>query len=181
VVTPERIEKFRFTQPFREETLAFIVEDHRRSDFNSRKALKAQKSLRIAIPPLPYYVQKLRRSLPQAEFVQVDSPRSFLRGELENVDALVYTAEAGSAWCLVHPWFSVTIAHPDVIRVPVAIPVAQGNKKLANFLNLWIQLKQRDQTLERLFDYWYRGKAEQKLQPRWSVLRDVLGWGGEDP
>jgi hypothetical protein len=113
--------------------------------------------------------------------VQVDSPRPFLRGELENVDALVFTAEAGSAWCLVYPRFSVTIAHPDVIRVPVAIPVARGNEELANFLNLWIQLKQRDQTLERLFDYWYRGMAKEKHTPRWSVLRNVLSWGEVDP
>ncbi len=180
-VTPERMEKLRFTVPLRDHTLAFIVEDHRRSDFNSRKALKAQESLRIAIPPLPYYVQKLREYLPQAEFVEIDSPRPFLRGQMENVDALVYTAEAGSAWCLVYPRFGVAVPHPDVLRVPVAIPVARGDRELADFLNLWIQLKQRDQTLERLFDYWYRGKAEEKRTARWSVLRNVLGWGEVDP
>jgi Na+/H+-dicarboxylate symporter len=180
-VTPESMEKLSFTVPLRDDTLAFIVEDHRRSDFDSRKAVKAQGPLRIAIPAVPYYVQQLRKYLPQAEFVEIDSPRPFLSGELENVDALVYTAEDGSAWCLVYPRFSVAVPHPDILRLPVAIPMARGDEGLADFLNLWIQLKQRDQTLERLFDYWYRGKAEEKRTVRWSVLRNVLGWGEVDP
>jgi ABC-type amino acid transport substrate-binding protein len=180
-VTPEWMEKVSFTVPFRDDTLAFIVEDHRRSDFDSRKAVKAQESLRIAVPAVPYYVQKLRKYLPQAEFVEVSSPRPFLRGELENVDALVHTAEDGSAWCLVYPRFSVAVPHPDILRLPIAIPMARGDAGLADFLNLWVQLKQRDQTLERLFDYWYRGEAQEKRTVRWSVLRNVLGWGEVDP
>jgi hypothetical protein len=35
--------------------------------------------------------------------------------------------------------------------------------------------------VERLFDYWYRGKAEEKRVVRWSVLRNVLGWDGNNP
>ncbi len=117
----------------------------------------------------------------QAELVKIDSPRQFFLGEIEDVDAFVFTAEAGSAWCLIYPRFSVAVPHPDVLRLPLAIPMARGNEELMDFLNLWIQLKQRDRTLERLFDYWYRGKAEGNRKVRWSVLRNVLGWGGEDP
>jgi Na+/H+-dicarboxylate symporter len=180
-VTPEWMEKLRFTAPFLDQTLAFIVEDHRRADFNSRDALQAQESLRVAVPAVPYYIKKVREYLPTAELVEIDSVREFFLGQIEDADALLYTAEAGSAWCLIYPQFSVAVPHPDVLRLPLAIPIARGNEELADYLNLWIQLKQRDRTLDRLFDYWYRGKAEQKRQARWSVLRDVLGWGGEDP
>jgi hypothetical protein len=47
------------------------------------------------------------------------------------------------------------------------------------FLNRWILLKQRDQTIQRLFDYWILGQEPPSdRKPRWSVLHDVLGWGG---
>jgi len=180
-VTPEWMEKLRFTAPFLDQTLAFIVEDHRRSDFDSRATIQSQESLRIAVLPVPYYIQKIRAYLPQAELVKIDSARQFFRGQIEDIDALVLTAEVGSAWCLIYPRFSVTVPQPDVLRLPVAIPVARGNEDLVRFLNLWIQLKQRDRTLERLFDYWYRGKAEEKRVVRWSVLRNVLGWDGNNP
>ncbi len=47
---------------------------------------------------------------------------------------------------------------------------------MTRFLNRWIELKERDGTKDRLFDYWIRGLAEEKRSPRWSVIRDVLGW-----
>jgi len=180
-ITPERMVNLDFTTPFLDQTLAFIVEDHRRSDFDSRATIQSQESLRIAVLPVPYYIQKIRAYLPQAELVKIDSPRQFFQGQIEDIDALILTAEVGSAWCLIYPRFSVTVPQPDVLRLPVGIPVARGNEDLVRFLNLWIQLKQRDRTLERLFDYWYRGKAEEKRVVRWSVLRNVLGWDGNNP
>ena len=47
------------------------------------------------------------------------------------------------------------------------------------FLNRWFLLKQRDQSIQRLFDYWFLGhEPPSDPEPRWSVLHDVLGWGG---
>ncbi len=175
-ITPERMEELTFSAPYLDQTLAFIVEDHRRADFGSRAALKGQTSLRLAVLRSPYYVQKIRSYLPQAEIVAIDSPRPFLQGEMEGVDALVYTAEAGSAWSLVYPRFTVAVPQPDVLRVPVAFPVAPGDGEMTRFLNRWIELKERDGTKDRLFDYWIRGLTEEKRSRRWSVIRDVLGW-----
>ena len=54
---------------------------------------------------------------------------------------------------------------------------------MVEFVNSWILLKQRDLTIQRLFEYWFQGvKPPGTKQPRWSVLRDVLGWGaGQKP
>ena len=53
---------------------------------------------------------------------------------------------------------------------------ALGDDEMVTFLNRWLELKRRDRTLERLFDYWYQGKAPEKRVERWSVIRNVLGW-----
>ena len=39
-----------------------------------------------------------------------------------------------------------------------------------------IELKRRNNTLKRLSDYWILGKEDGKPEPRWSVIRNVLGW-----
>ena len=40
----------------------------------------------------------------------------------------------------------------------------------------FIDLKRRDRTLDRLYDYWILGRAADRAEPRWCVIRDVLGW-----
>jgi Na+/H+-dicarboxylate symporter len=175
-VTPDRMGPLSFSDPYLDETLAFVVEDHRRDEFSSRAAVRAQPSPRIAAPRSPYYVAKLEQYLPRAQVVAIDSPRSFFRGQLEGVDALLYSAEAGSAWSLVYPQFSVAVPHPDLLRIPFALPVARGDAEMADFVSSWLGLKERDGTLDRLFDYWIRGRDERASSRRWSVLRDVLGW-----
>ena len=43
-------------------------------------------------------------------------------------------------------------------------------------LDAWSDLKHKDRTIERLFDYWVRGRIVKKKAPRWSIVRNVLGW-----
>ena len=47
---------------------------------------------------------------------------------------------------------------------------------LANFLSNWLDIKRRDATLDRLYRYWVLGRDEGRREPRWSVIRNVLGW-----
>jgi ABC-type amino acid transport substrate-binding protein len=178
-ITPERLQEVAFSDPYLESTLCFIVSDHRRSEFSSREAVREHPSLRLAIPRVSYYAEKIKRYLPQAEVVPLDSPRDFFTEGHQKFDALVYSAEAGSAWTLIYPEFSVAVPHPDVLKVPMGYAVRRGDPDLVEFLNRWILLKQRDQTIQRLFDYWILGQEPPSdREPRWSVLHDVLGWGG---
>jgi ABC-type amino acid transport substrate-binding protein len=60
--------------------------------------------------------------------------------------------------------------------VPLAYPVAHRDEEWANFLNLWIEMKKRDGTIETLYRHWILGQDAAASKPRWSVLRDVLHW-----
>ena len=46
-----------------------------------------------------------------------------------------------------------------------------------NFVNTWVDLKQKDGTIAALFEHWILGRAAEDKTPRWSVLRDVLRRG----
>ena len=52
----------------------------------------------------------------------------------------------------------------------------QKAEDLINFVNMWIELKKKDGTIDAVFDHWILGKAAEPKKPRWSVIRDVLHW-----
>jgi Na+/H+-dicarboxylate symporter len=175
-LTTNRLEEVTFSQPYVDETIAFIVRDHRREDFASTAAIKGLEKPKIAAPDSPYYLAKLRRYIPQAEITVLDSPRQFFRAKRGTYDAFLFTAESGAAYSLVYPEFTVSVPQPDILKVPLAYAVRFHDDDMARLLSAWIELKRRDRTIDRLFDHWILGKATQDREPRWSIIRDVLGW-----
>jgi Na+/H+-dicarboxylate symporter len=176
LLTTDRLGRMAFSNSYLDQTLGFLVQDHRREDFSSRQAIRRLESPRIGVLDIPYYMDKLRRYLPDAEVVKLSSPREFLRDESGEFDAMLYSAESGSAWSLVYPQFSVAIPHPDVVSAPLAYPVARGEDEMVAFLSSWVELKRKDGTIGALYEHWVLGQAAKKRGPRWSVIRDVLGW-----
>jgi Na+/H+-dicarboxylate symporter/ABC-type amino acid transport substrate-binding protein len=176
VITPERAQAVAFSAPYMDVTLAFVVKDHRLEEFSSREALRHLKAPRLGVPNLPYYINKVQHFLPQATVVPLDSITEFFEGKGEELDAVLYSAEGGSAWSLLHPAYTVAIPQPGVLKGPVAYPLPRGDRELADFINIWIELKKRDRTIDTLYDYWILGKNAVPKQPHWSVIRNVLHW-----
>ena len=164
-----------FSSSYLDETLAFLVRDHARDQFASWDVIRARGHLRLAVPNLPYVLAKLRAELPGAEIVPFDSIAEVIGGK-PPVDGIVYTAEGGSAWTLLHPQFSVVVPGPRLMKMPLAYPVAARDQALANLISTWIELKRKDGTVEELYAHWILGRDATPKSPRWSIARDVLHW-----
>jgi hypothetical protein len=54
--------------------------------------------------------------------------------------------------------------------------VPHGVPERLHFVNNWIELKRKDETIPALCEPWILGKSARKKTARWSVVRDVLGW-----
>jgi proton glutamate symport protein len=175
-ITTGRASAMACTTPYMDLTMALIVKDHLRNEFRSWEDIKKLGALRVGILDIPYLVKLFRQYLPEAEIVTLESPREFFREKGEGIDALVLSAEAGSAWTLIYPDFSVVIPLPDPIAVPAAFYMARGDRSLIDFVNTWIALKQKDKTIKKIYNYWILGRGTEKKKPRWCVIRDVLGW-----
>lgn len=176
LITPGAAMDAGFSSPYIDLTAAFMVKDYRRRDFISWEAMQALERPRIGIAPLPYYMEKLRDYLPRAELVEVTSPRDYIENWSGKLDALVTTGEIASAWSLLYPEFTAVVPNDAVIKLPVAIPLPADAHSLAGFLNVWIDLKESDGTVQELYHYWVLGEQDVHRPPRWSVIRDVLHW-----
>ena len=178
VVTTRRATRMTFSAPYLDETLAFVVPDHARSDFSDAAWVRAQPGLRLGVPDLPYLAEVTAREFPGASIVPLPlgDPEAAFAAMGRTVDAVVLTAERGSFLTLLHPAFSVAVPRPLHIRLPIAYAVARHDVEAARFLSTWIDLKKKDGTIQSLYDHWILGLDAKAREPRWSILRDVLGW-----
>ena len=175
--SPGRTDKLAFSVPYIDWTIAFLVEDHQRDNFNSWETARELDAARIGLPTQSqYYASFAKELLPQAEFVRIESPRAFLKGLEENLDAVIYGAEAGSAWTLVYPKYSVAVPLPNPVKIPMSYVLPKRAEDFINFVNMWVELKKKDGTVDKVFDHWILGKAAERKEPRWSIIRDVLHW-----
>ena len=165
-----------YSKPYLNVNWAFLVRDHRRHEFAFRDEFELRDDLRVAIPNDPYHVARMARHLPSAELVPVATVQDFLDAEEGAFDAMIYPAEAGSAWSLLRPEFAVVVPDPPFELLPASFLVPSGELAWLNTVNSWITLKQSDGTVQELYDYWILGRATERRAPRWSVLRNVLGW-----
>jgi Na+/H+-dicarboxylate symporter len=172
-VTPYRASVMLFSQPYMDETLAWVVKDHLRDRFSSWEAIRGLGAMRVGAPDLPYYVQVVQERAPQLQIQRLPS------GKLEDLftyDAFLMPAERGSVATLMRPEYSVVVPEPDLIKVPLAYPMARYDDRWEAFVNTWVELKRRDGTIDKLYRHWILGQGAIEKQPRWSIVRNVLHW-----
>jgi Na+/H+-dicarboxylate symporter len=175
-VTTERAAQMAFSASYLDETLAFVVPDHLRAPFSTWDSIRSRGRLRIGVPALPAYIAKVRQELPDVEIVPIDSIDQVFGDNSFAFEAAVLPAERGSAWTLLHPKYSVVVPMPRPIKVPLAYPIGARDEALAKLVSTWIELKQKDGTIDALFAHWILGRDAKIRQPRWSVIRNVLHW-----
>ena len=89
-------------------------------------------------------------------------------------DALIASAEAGSAWTLIYPQYMVVNTKPGIATFPLGFEEAKGSQDLLNFLNNWLQIKKNSQQVKAVYDFWILGQGAVSKKPSWSVIRNVL-------
>jgi Na+/H+-dicarboxylate symporter len=175
-VTPERALRTRLTEPYMNATLAFVVRDHERRHFATVPLLRQAGALRVATVGLPHYDNLVRSMLPDIQLIRIQSPREFFAAPEGRYDALLFSAEGGSAWTLLFPRFSVVVPRPNVVAVPIAFATPKSTPELHDYVSTWVALKRQDGVVRFLYDFWILGRGAQSTEPRWSVIRNVLGW-----
>lgn len=176
-ITPTRARLWAFGKAPIDLTLGFLVPDHQRKQFADIHKLRSQDDLTLGVVQSdPAFNRWVQRGLPRAKIIDIPSPRAFLRGERTDLDAVIYSAEGGSAWTLIYPNYSIVVPQNMRVQVPMGYPLPQGDIEWSRFISTWVEMNIKNGTVESLFQHWISGGGAKPKEPRWSVIRDVLHW-----
>ena len=175
-VTTLRASLTTLSNSYLDETLAFVVPDEARERFTTWEDIRSRGALRIAVPNVPYYIEKLSIMVPQATIEPFTDFEATFKAGRSGADAIALPAERGSAWTLMYPAYSVVVPEPGTVKIPLAYPIARHDQAFAAFVNTWIDLKRKDGSFDAAFQYWILGKSAAARTPRWSIIRNVLHW-----
>jgi Na+/H+-dicarboxylate symporter/ABC-type amino acid transport substrate-binding protein len=167
-----------FTNPFETVTLSFIVPNDRRGDFASWSTINELGDIPIALSPFQGLGGEMAERLPQATAISLGSLEEqvqYFESNGEQATAFLDAAEEGAAWTVLFPRYVVVVPRP-VVRLPVGYLVAADNPTVLNAMNNWLAIESANGYVEEIYAYWIEGKTENVRQPRWSIIRDVLGW-----
>jgi Na+/H+-dicarboxylate symporter len=177
---PYWFESVRLSEPYMMVTVAFAMLDERRHEFADLATIRASRGLSIGIVLDVNETNNMRleRYFGQAdpEFVKLGSWTGFFEGKHPEIDAFLMPAENASAWTLLHPEYSVVVPQPNPTKVPSAFAMALDADDLARVVDQWVLFATQEGAIQRAYDYWILGQGAVDRKPRWSILRDVLGW-----
>ena len=176
VVTADRLDQMKFTDPTVTVHLAFVVPDGDKDRFTQLDDVKKMDGLRVAVYNNTALVSVARQLLPRATIVPIDSKEEFFEGG--KADALMIPAEEGYTLTLQYPLFDVAIIQPTgSYQMMYAYPVAkESSDSYLLALDYWLRTENDYGLLQKKYDYWVLGEVPAAAEPRWSVVRDVLHW-----
>ena len=175
-ITPNRALYVAYTDSYIHHTVGFMMLDARRKEFSSVADIKLMNELKLGIPNTSYYKNIVTKIFPNAKVTVISSPRKFFKGQYTELDAMIFSAETGSAWAMLYPDYAVTVPKGLNLKAPAGLIVPTGQLNYVQFLNTWLKLKEENGQLKKIYDYWILGKDPEAKKPRWSVMKDVLGW-----
>ena len=175
-ITPVNAMDRAFSDAYTQHTLGFMVADARRGEFSTVDKINKINDLNLGMPNNAYYENEMQALFPNATLTKINSPRKYFKGSHPELDALIFPAEAGSAWAILHPSYTAVIAEGMHIAAPVGLVMPKGQLDFTHFINTWLKLKEDNGFIEQVYKYWILGENPEAEKPRWSVMHDVLGW-----
>jgi len=176
---PYWFSSLQLSEPYLIGTIGLAVRDYRRHDFANLNRLRQMQGLKIGVP---LDSTQIRTSMERyfggtdAEFVVVEFWQPFFEGRHPEVDAFLMPAENAAGWTLLYPHYTVVVPQPDPVRVPSAFGVASNAEPLRSLVNEWVIFADNAGLIEEAYGYWVLGKGAENTEPRWSIMRNVLGW-----
>ncbi len=173
-MTAQRMTRVGFTVPVLQLHYGLVVRDHDKELFSSDKAIRERGRLTIATTGDYDIVPELEAQFPDLVFVPIEQDQDFVRSSGQ-FDALLTSAEAGTAWSLRHPQYTAVFRRGAVKSFPAAYAIALENRALGAYLNSWLHLQESTGKIQRLYDYWILGQDAVPKKRRWSVLKNIFG------
>ncbi|QVV67018.1 cation:dicarboxylate symporter family transporter [Synechococcus sp. LA31] len=157
---PERGADLQFSDLQEVFGVSLLLHSERLRDQRSWQDLRQQEGLRLGLPTTsPFLLQWARQLLPRATLYPQQPlealVQSLRRGE---VDAVLLSAQKGSAWTVLEPDLSLLVPQP-ALSLPAARAFPQKGESLRHVWELWMQYARADGLRDQVFRHWVEGLA----------------------
>ena len=170
--TVKRIETLDFSDDYMVVTMALVTRDHLANKFRDSKEV-INKKLNIAILEGSAYLDLVDQFLPNAKFIKIKKTEDFFTGKT-GATVLLTSAEQGTAYCMLHPKYATVVPKPEMIKDSFAYVIAKNDLEFSKYLNEWLAIKRNNHSIQKLYNYWIKGRNIDYKKPRWSIWNNVL-------
>ncbi|MCH2206036.1 MAG: cation:dicarboxylase symporter family transporter [Lentisphaerales bacterium] len=170
---PQLEKNILFSNPVIELNLSLLVKDYRKKEFQNPKNTSTKNYKITAFEDNPF-METFRKRRPNVEFSIIEKPSDFFETHKDEYDGLLVSAEAGSAWTLYYPGYSVIIPKPSIYRYAEAFAVSGHNAAFINFINQWLKAQEINGFKEDNYNFWILGQAANDKGSRWCLGKDIF-------
>ena len=169
---PQLRKNILFSNPVIELNLSLLVKDFRKKEFSDPKNIQSKNYKFAAFEDNPF-MERFRQKRRNIDFSITGKPEDFF-SKNSNFDGLLISGEAGSAWTLYYPGYSVIIPKPSIYGYAEAYAVSGHNADFLSFINQWLKMQEINGFKKENYDFWILGQGSQEEASRWSIGKDVL-------
>ncbi|MEM1070691.1 MAG: cation:dicarboxylase symporter family transporter [Planctomycetota bacterium] len=161
VGTLERSEVMQHSASYMDVNLGLVVPDYRVREFKSLKDIRKIDNLKIGFVDLSSgFVSRLTKELPDAQLIEILNNRDYFESPDLSLDALLISAESGSAYTLLYPSFEVAMPEGLKVQLPLIYAIGGNDVETRDFVNYWVELRTKDGTFKEYYEHWILGKTK---------------------
>jgi ABC-type amino acid transport substrate-binding protein len=173
-ITNERLQRFAASEPYLKSPVTLIVRADAVAGFLSRAAIQAKADLTIGVLDVPLMIALAHRLLPKAKVVGLASYDDL--PQHPEIDAAIWTLEQAKTWAAPRADYAAVVPRDLGGHFLIAYLMAKDALEFRNYLNYWLKLQDINGFSGLMVRKWIEGKPDPEKKPRWSILRNVLGW-----
>jgi ABC-type amino acid transport substrate-binding protein len=173
-VTDQRLQRFALTEPYLKSPVALIVRADEVSRFRTRADIETQDDLTVAVLDDPVMIALGKRVLPDVNLTPL--PSYEMLPQHPDIDAVIWTLDQARAWAAARDGYTAVVPKDLGGEFLIAYLMHADDLEFRDYLDYWLKLQEVNGFKQRMVHKWINGEPDPKGKPRWSILRDVLGW-----
>jgi proton glutamate symport protein len=174
-LTAARLREVTASNAYLETPPALLVHARDAERFVRRDAGSPAAGLEIAVFEDPIIINLAQRLFPGATLEHVPDYDAL---RTRDFDAAVWTLTQAKAWAEANDGFTAVVPPDAGAPYPIGLLMPPDSPAFQRYVNQWLDLQRGNGFQDRLNAYWLEGKPRKSTGPRWSILRNVLGWNG---
>lgn len=167
-------QKILYSESYLDTNFAFVVPDHQRTEYSDANNIKLLQNIRVGVRKNSIFADHIKHHFPNLQVDELDTEAEFFAIESFRQQALVTSAEGGSAWTLLYPDYVAVNPLRGKAGAPLVIAIGGQDLFLEKYLSTWIALNRQNGTINELFEHWIQGKTQSLKKPRWSIWRNII-------